>query len=237
MISNLIALFAGGFVAARAGVSFTDVSGVLQGLMTWALYTILSAWLLTTVVGVIISGVGSAVGGVLSATGETVGERISTVIENQVDELDITLEEAQEEFFALLEDADREELQQEFNIEQIFRNPRNLLDQTFDAVDREALVNVLVERTDMSQSEAEQAVDELLAEYENLRAEAEEILEEAEQTAREQTEEAADTIATASIYLAIALLFGIISAAFGGISGVRNLRDDYENNYIYSEDV
>ncbi len=236
VLSNLIALFAGGFVAARAGVSFTDISGVLQGIMTWALYTLLSAWLLTTIVGGVISGVGSAVGGVLTTTGETVGDRIISVVENQAEELDITLEEAQEEFYALLDDADREELQQEFNIEQIFRDPRNLLDQTFDAVDREALVNVLVERTDMSQNEAEQAVDGLLAEYENLRAEAEEFLEEAEQTAREEAEEASDTMATASIYLAIALILGIIAAAFGGIAGVKNLREDYEKNYFYSEE-
>lgn len=237
VISNLIALFAGGFVAARAGVSFTNISGVLQGIMTWALYTILSAWLLTTVVGNIISGVGSAVGGVLSTTGETVGDRVGSIIENQVEEIDVSLEEAKQEFYELLDDADREELEQEFSVEEIFRNPRNLLDNTFEAVDRDALVNILVERTDMTESEAEQAVDELLAEYENLRQEAEEFVEDAEETAREQAEEAADAMSSASIYLAIALILGVIAAAFGGVTGVKNLRDDYESNYFYSEDV
>lgn len=236
VLSNLIALFAGGFVAARAGVSFTDVSGVLQGILTWALYTILSAWLLTTVVGNIISGVGSAVGGVLSTTGETVGDRVSSVIEDQAEQLNVTLEEAREEFNALLDDADREEIQEEFNIEQIFRDPRNVLENTFDAVDRDALINVLVERTDMNENEAQQAVDELLADYENLRADAEEFLAEAEETAREQAEQAADAVSSASIYLAIALILGVIAAAFGGLAGVKNLRDDYENNYFYSEE-
>lgn len=237
VLSNLIALFAGGFVAARAGVSFTNISGVLQGIMTWALYTVISAWLLTTLAGNIISGVGSAVGGVLSTTGETVGDRIGSIIDDQVEELDVTLKEAKQEFYQLLDDADREELQEEFNIEEIFRNPINLLENTFEAVDREALVNILVERTDMTESEAQQAVDELLAEYENLREEAEMLAEEAEETAREQGEEAADAISSASIYLAIALILGVIAAAFGGLMGVKNLRDDYENNYFYSEDV
>lgn len=236
VLSNLIALFAGGFVAARAGVSFTNISGVLQGIMTWALYTIISAWLLTTVVGNIISGVGSAVGGVLSTTGQTVGDRVGSIIDDQVEELDVTLEEAKQEFYQLLEDADREGLQEEFNIEEIFRNPRNLLDNTFEAVDRDALVNILVERTDMTESEAQQAVDELLAEYENLRAEAEQFMEDAEETAREQAEEAADAVSSASIYLAIALILGVIAAAFGGLMGVKNLRDDYEGNYFYSEE-
>lgn len=236
VLSNLIALFAGGFVAARAGVSFTNISGVLQGIMTWALYTIISAWLLTTVVGNIISGVGSAVGGVLSTTGQTVGDRVGSIIDDQVEELDVTLEEAKQKFYQLLEDADREGLQEEFNIEEIFRNPRNLLDNTFEAVDRDALVNILVERTDMTESEAQQAVDELLAEYENLRAEAEQFMEDAEETAREQAEEAADAVSSASIYLAIALILGVIAAAFGGLMGVKNLRDDYEGNYFYSEE-
>ncbi len=236
VLSNLIALFAGGFVAARAGVSFTDISGVLQGIMTWALYTILSAWLLTTIVGGIISGVGSAVGGVLTTTGDTVGDRVESVIEDQIEDLDITLEEAREEFYALLDDADREELREEFTVENIFRDPRNVLDGTFDAVDRDALVNILTERTDMSQNEAEQAIDDLLAEYENLRTEAEEFLNETEETAREQAEEASDAMATASIFLAIALILGLISAAFGGLAGVKNLREDYEKNYFYAEE-
>lgn len=237
VLSNLIALFAGGFVAARAGISFTNISGVLQGILTWALYTIVSAWLLTTVVGNIISGVGSAVGGVLSTTGDTMGDRVGSIIESQVEDLDVSLEEAKQEFYELLDDADREELEEEFSIEEIFRNPKNLLDNTFEAVDRDALVNILVERTDMSQSEAQQAVDELLAEYDNLREEAEEFVEDAEETAREQGEEAADAISSASIYMAIALILGVIAAAFGGLTGVKNLRDDYESNYFYKEDV
>lgn len=235
ILSNLIALFAGGFVAARAGASFMDVSGVLQGILTWALYTIFSAWLLTTVVGNIVSGVGSAVGGVLSTTGGTVGDKISSVIENQAEDLNVTLDEAKDEFNQLLEDADREELQ-DVDIDQIFRDPRNVLENSFEAVDRDALVNILVERTDMNESEAQQAVDELLADYENLRAEAEEFLTEAEETARQQAEEAASAISSASIYLALALILGVIAAAFGGLAGVKNLRNDYEDNYFYSDE-
>lgn len=39
VLSNLVVLFVGGFVAARVGVSFTSPSGVIHGIMTWALYT------------------------------------------------------------------------------------------------------------------------------------------------------------------------------------------------------
>ena len=38
--------------------------------------------------------------------------------------------------------------------------------------------------------------------------------------------------AIAAGYLSIALILGLFTAALGGILGVRDLRDDYESNYI-----
>ncbi len=61
-------------MAARVGVSLTDISGALQGIMTWGLYTLVSAWILTTMVGTLVSGIGSAVGGVITTTGEAAGD-------------------------------------------------------------------------------------------------------------------------------------------------------------------
>lgn len=245
IVSNLIALFAGGFVAARVGVSLTDISGVLQGIMTWALYTFLSVWLLTSAVGTIISGVGSAVGGVISTTGEAAGDTFAPIIEKQVEELDVSLNDAKEQFYSLMRDADinpdevesdvQESVSQglkDGDVEQAFINARDRLTQTFEELDRDELVNILVERTDMSQSEAQDAVDNAQAEYESLRQDFDEFLASAEETAREQGEKAAEAGAKAAGYLSIALIFGLFAAAIGGVLGVRNLRDDYETHYV-----
>lgn len=250
VISNLLALFAGGFVAARVGISLTDTSGVVQGIMTWGLYTLISAWLLTTVVGSIISGVGNAVGGVISTTGQTAGEAFAPLIENQVEELDSSLDEAKEEFYSLLRDAgtDPDELEsdiqdtvsqnlREGDVEQAFRNAKDRLTQTFEEVDRDELVNILVERTDMSRSEAERAVDNVLAEYESLREDVDEFLTRAEEEAREQGENAAEAGAKAAGYLSVALILGLFAAALGGILGIRDLRDDYVTHYVHHEPV
>ncbi|MEX1011483.1 MAG: hypothetical protein WDZ29_05415 [Balneolaceae bacterium] len=247
VVSNLAAIFAGGFVAARVGVSLTDISGVVQGIMTWALYTLLSIWLLTTVVGTVISGVGSAVGGVLTTTGEAAGDAFAPLIEKSVEDLDVSLEGAKETFYSLLRDAgsDPEEMESDVedgvsqglrdgDVEEAFSNAKDRLTQTFEEVDREELVNILVERTDMSQTEAESAVDNALAEYESLRQDVDEFLADAEETAREQGEKAAEAAAKASGYLAVALLLGLFAAALGGIMGVRDLRDDYETHYANS---
>ena len=248
IVSNLIALFAGGFVAARVGVSLTDISGVVQGIMTWALYTLISIWLLTTVVGTIISGVGSAVGGVISATGDAAGDAFAPVIEEQVEELETTMNDAKEEIYSLMRDAgeDPDELEsgvrddisqglRDGDVEQAFRDASNRITQTFDEVDRDELVNILVERTDMSQREAEQAVDNALADYESLRQDVDEFLAEAEETARVQGEKAAEEGAKAAGYLSVALIFGLFAASLGGILGVRDLRDDYETHYVHTD--
>ncbi len=248
VVSNLIALFAGGFIAARVGVSLTDIDGVVQGIMTWALYTFLSVWLLTSAVGTIISGVGSVLGGVISTTGEAAGDAFAPVIEKQVEELDLSLDDAKKQFYSLIRDADfnpdeiesdvQENVSQglkDGDVEQAFTNAKDRLTQTFEEVDRDELVNILVERTDMSRSEAEDAVDNALAEYESLRQDFDEFLADAEETAREQGEKVAEAGTEAAGYLSMALILGLFAASIGGIWGVRDLRDDYGTHYVHPD--
>lgn len=244
VLSNLIALFAGGFVAARVGVSLTNISGVIQGIMTWALYAFLSIWILTSTVGSVISGVGSAVGGVISTAGETASEEFAPEIEKQVEELDMSLEDAKERIYSLMREADsnpdeiQESASQELrdgDIEQAFRDAKNRLTQTFDEIDRDELVNVLVERTDMSEGEAEDAVDNALADYESLRQDVDEFLADAEEEARDQGEKVAEAGTKAAGYLSMALILGLFAAAIGGIFGVRDLRDDFETHYVHPD--
>lgn len=253
ILSNLIALFTGGYVAARVGVSFTTKSGIIQGIMTWALHTIISAWLLTTIIGSIISGVGNLIGGVLSTTGQVIGEQVGPAVQSQLEDVDISWEQARREFRAILEDADKDALdpdnlesdvnqmttqaQSGENIDEVFERARNRAEQTFEALDREALVNIMVERTNMSRAEAERRVDQVITRYESARARVNEFLERAGETANEQAENIAKAVAEASLYLAIALILGIIVAGLGGYTGVKNLRDDYaREEYILEEE-
>lgn len=264
VLSNLIVLFTGGYVAARVGVSFTNSSGIIQGIMTWALYTLFSAWLLTSVIGNIISGVGNVVGEVLSTTGQVVQDQLEPVIKDQFEDLEISLEDARKEFYAILEDTEKEELDPEYlesqaertaeeareraekmakqpgradaEVEDIFRRARNRFEQSFEAIDKQALVNILTERTDMTESEAKRTVDNIFAEFERAREEFEAFLQEAGETAKEQAENIAEAIADASIYLSICLILSAIAAAIGGLTGVKNLRDDYiRKDYVVEE--
>ncbi len=265
IVSNLIALFAGGYVAARVGISFRTESGIIQGILTWALYTIISAWLLTSMVGSIISGVGNLVGNVVSGVGQTIGDTLGPVVEKQLEEVDISLDEAKNEFYRLLEDTGKEELQpqriqsqaqraeeqarqeaqniarrpasSDAEIERIFRSAINPFENSFEALDKQALVNILVERTDMTQQEAEQTVDGYIAQYENLRAEFEKTKEEVKAKVNEHAEKAAETAAKVSLYLAIALIIGGLVAGIGGFLGAKDLRDDYTRRHYEIEET
>ncbi|HET8866422.1 MAG TPA: YrzE family protein [Gracilimonas sp.] len=246
VVSNLIALFAGGFVAARVGVSLTNISGVVQGIMTWGLYALISAWILTTAVGTVISGVGSAVGGIISTTGQAAGDALAPVIEKQVEDLDLSLEGAKEQFYSLMRDAggNPEEMQdnasqeiRDGDVEQAFRDAKDRLNQTFKEVDKEKLVSILVERTDMSRSEADSAVANVLADYESLRKDVDEFLARAKETAIEKGEKAAEAGAKAAVYMSIALILGLFAASLGGVLGVKDLRDDYETHYVHHDNA
>lgn len=264
IVSNLIALFVGAYVAARVGVSFYNKSGMVQGIMTWALYTFISAWLLTSAVGSIISGVGNTIGSVLSGGGqESSQQQQQQAQQQQSQQLNLSLEQVKSQFYSLLEDTDKQALdpdrlenkmdevtseaqnaaqqaakrpgQIDAQIEQIFNNARNEFENSFEALDKQALVNVLTERTNMSEAEAERTVENYVAQYENLRQQSEQFLQNVKQQAQETAGNIAQGIADAALYLFIALVIGLIVAALGGVAGVKSLRSDYVDSHYITE--
>ncbi|WP_158858600.1 transmembrane 9 family protein [Lunatibacter salilacus] len=261
VLSNLIVLFLGGFVSARVGVSFTDLGGMIHGVMTWALYTLLSAWLLTSVVGSIISGIGNVIGGVLSPVGDLIQNQVGPMISDQFEGLELSLDDAREEFYSLLEDTGKEELDPDYlksqaersarqagqeatdiaqqpggsnaDVERIFGESKNRFKKSFKELDEQALVNILVERTDMTEAEARRTVENTFARFRQAREDFEAFMEEAKQTANEQAEKIAKAAGDAAMYLSIALILGLAASAFGGFIGVKELREDcVKNNYF-----
>lgn len=79
-------------------------------------------------------------------------------------------------------------------------------------VDREAAINVLVARTEMSPTEAARTIDNWIALYQQGAAQT-------KQQAREAADTTADAIAKGMIWGFLALLFGAAAAACGGVIG------------------
>lgn len=79
IVSSVVALAFGGFVAAwLAGIELRW-DGILHGLITWGIATLLTVWLLTSAIGGIIGGGASALGGLVSAAGNGIGRAAQPV--------------------------------------------------------------------------------------------------------------------------------------------------------------
>lgn len=264
VVSNLIALFCGGWVAGRAGRTASNNGGMIQGFITWCLYSIISIWLVTSAVGSIISGVGNLIGSTLSSAGNAI-ENVSGSSGNSSNaqmkrETGLSLNKLQDQVYSLLEDTGKEELdpdnieaqaqnvkaeaknelqddemqsaKQEIN--EIFRNARNEFEGTFEALDKEALANVLAERTNMTKEEAMRQIEQRKGQYENLRQRAQAGMENLKENAAEAAENTTDAIASAAMWLAIALILGAITAALGGLVGAKKLRHDYRDSFEHA---
>lgn len=92
------------------------------------------------------------------------------------------------------------------------------------AADRQAVVNVLMARTNMTQAEAETTVDSWMQKYRELAQAAAQT----KQEALKATENAMDSLSSAGIWLFALLLFEALAAGLGGWLGSREV--DYDDD-------
>ena len=70
ILSSLISLFFGSWVAGRLASAQRLFDGIVHGVLTWCLVTLLTIYFLTTTVGSIIGGTGRLVGGLVKTAGK-----------------------------------------------------------------------------------------------------------------------------------------------------------------------
>lgn len=114
--------------------------------------------------------------------------------------------------------ADAAPAQQNANLDQLIRNLFRDGQDTVQAVDREAVVNVLVARG-QTQADAERTVDGWIGTYQTAR----EQLKVAEAKARESADRAADAAAKGALWAFIASLLGMVAAGFGGRLAIKTV--------------
>ncbi|MFD3000778.1 hypothetical protein ACFS7Z_10430 [Pontibacter toksunensis] len=250
IVSMLLSLFVGGWVAGRLAGMPTSFDSILHGILTWSLFTLLSFYLLTTAVGRIVSGVGSVVGSTLSLAGQgvaAVAPQAADAIQSRLEESGVNFQDVKQEARQILQQTGKPELQPE-NIEQEARsaasqaqgaageaaaNPQSA-GSTFDevmnrlygqgaevasAADREAAVNVVMERTGKSRAEASEIVDGWITTYEQAKTQFKETRAQVSQRAQEIGGDVASAVSKAAIYAFFGLLLGAIAAAIGGKVG------------------
>ena len=141
----------------------------------------------------------------------------------QPERLEGQAEELQQEIRSAANRAGQDPQGVDRELESLFDEIQREGRETLRAVDREALVNIVAERTGQSRQEAAQTVanweQTYQQAYQRARAEWEQAKAQAEQKAREWGDQAADGIARAAWWTFFMLLLGAIAAAIGANVG------------------
>jgi len=189
VVSAIIALFAGGWVASRLAGFQRVFDGALHGIVTWGLVMLISVYFITSAIGAIIGGGFGAIGSVLSGSGQAVSALLPDDLSQQVQEV-VSAQENQQfarELYAAVGDmAQGGATQQE----------------------RERVVALLEQNTGMSRQEASDFVQQ-----------AETTIQEAEPQMRQAAEEAASGMSRAALASFIMLVLTGAAAGIGGAVG------------------
>lgn len=113
-LSTLVALYVGGLVAGRLAGVPRRTDGLLHGLLSWALFTLVTFYLLTTALGGIVSGVGSVAGKTLALAGRgvaAVAPEAGAAVKNALQERGIDLNDLKREARTLLRQTGKADLQ------------------------------------------------------------------------------------------------------------------------------
>lgn len=240
----LIALFIGGWATARLSPAWTRTNGMLHGLVMWAVVQLIFIYLLTSAIGGLIGGAFGIIQSSLSAAPKiiprltnvgTAGDDIQwQQIENDVKEVlrqtgkpQLSPEQLEEEAQQAGQTAEEAAAQAAQDPQQAYETIMQTLDKLLrqakgvvSEVDRQAAVNVLVERTDMSRQQARRTVDRWIGMYQEASQQIEQTAEQVKETAAETAEEAVDAGTLAAWWSAGMLLVGALCAAIGGTMGI-----------------
>lgn len=213
--------------------------------------------------GSLLGSLGSAVGSGAATVADVAGDTVGAVTDGIAEQIDIDPDQLGDDIEQVLADTGVEELQPEYlraqldeaqsdvadaaqelvvdpeNYEQILGDLTSSLQERAetigDAVDRDAIANAVAENTELTDEEAEQAVDNAYEAIEAAVTEAQQALEQAQETldeavaeaeriiaeTRQNLDEASDAAAQAAVWGFIALLLGAAITAFAGLWGSR----------------
>lgn len=248
IITMLISVFTGGWVAGWFSNHIQRTDLVLHGLLTWCLLTFLNMYLITSSVGKIVGGVGSVINKGFSMAGDglkAAAPEAGNLIKDQLGVDRNTFAKMKQEAELLLRQTEKKELQPgaladkanqakaqgksagqealenpqqaQAQIDGLFKKLFSENDSTFNAVDQEALVNIVKNRTGKSKAESEQIVENWVNTLNTAKEKVKEVKAEAELKAREVGDEVSSALSKFAIFSFIGMILGAVSAAFGAI--------------------
>ena len=252
MVTMLISLFTGGWVAGWFSNHIQKTDLILHGLLTWCLLTFLNMYLITSSVGKLVGGVGSVITKGFSMAGEGIkaaAPEAGDLIKDQLGVDKNTFGKMKQEAELLLKQTGKKELQPgalkakanqatgagEETGKAILENPQQAQerldalfsklfsanDSTFNAADKEALINIVQSRTGKSQVESEQIVNNWVTTLNMAKEKVKQVSAEAEEKARKVGDEVASALSKFAIFSFIGMVLGAVVSCFGALVASR----------------
>lgn len=231
ILSALASLFVGGIVTGRLAGILTRPDGALHGLLMWGLSLIVGLWLVGSGAGFVLgtafdvigstvaSAAGATVSGVVdigaSAAGRADAQGVQSEIESILRETGVPAlqpERLEQAAGAAVDTA----LQAENNREAA-REIGRMIAERAEEVDRQAIVNVLSARTELSRSQADQAARRIEQLATSAASEARSGMDTLGAQATQVADEATDFAATAAWWFLVWLLVSAGGAAAGAM--------------------
>lgn len=267
VVQIIISLFAGGWATAHLAGKPRNIDGMLNSSVVWALTVLLTAVGFAAFSSAVISGTAtvikegvSAVGSAAGAVGGMVddadiqmqrGQVVSTIQQEarqllqQTQKQQLQPQELQQEAAALQQLAiqtgrDVATAPQQTGqivsqaIDRVFRQ----VDGAVNAADREALVNILVARTNYDRQQAREVVNNWANTYQSALGGLQNLGQNVVGTAETVATDVTDTIAEAMWWSLFGIVLGLIAAVGGGWLGspsrkeVRHRRDLHRRSYV-----
>ena len=222
IVTNLVALFLGGWVAGKLAGTPRRSDALLHGVLTWGALTLATIFLLNSAVGSLVGGVTSLVGSTANTVASVAGSAAQGAAEvtpdspqgvanalNQIPGLS-NVQQQVDQFLADAGVQDPAEASQQLVSTIVNRVQAGESLTSPEAQDEVA--DVLANNSDLSEQEIEQQVQSFTQEVEQT---TQQVVQDAEQVAGD----AAGVAGTSFIWAAIGLLLGAVVAALGAMTG------------------
>lgn len=213
VVSSLVSLFIGGYVAARLSGFPVRGDGMIHGLLTWAVTLIVTVWMLGTAASGLVGGAFTVISDTVSATGQGLAE----VAPEMAQATGVSPEDLREQAQELLRPGGTADISDpEVALRELVSALTTMATGSEQEAQqaRERAVGIVSQQADIPRQEAEQRLDQFAAEMQQT-------VDQASQAAASAADQAAGASSWGAIWAFIAFLLGAAAGALGGGVGTR----------------
>jgi len=230
-ISMLISAFIGGYITARmSGISLRS-DGLYHGIVVWGVNWLIFAWLTTTAMAAMVGGAFSVFGSALQTVGQGVSSAASTAVSKIGGNVSISTDDLRRQLESVLQATGKPELQpgevqkdagrvtgsarsgQPLN--QVSDSALSELQSKLSSLDREAAINIMVNKMGLSDQQAKQVVQSTIGVLGPIQDKVRDV----KQQSAELGQQALDRTGTVAMWLSLLALLTLGVSALGGMLG------------------